>query len=118
MAQKHDADNGSSDGRPEYLNEVLDEAEECQRLEPGWSAGQVADSVAFDQMNLIASRHGEPTNLEVLQDLRDLDMLSARDLDMNRTAAPSYNPAEATIQALVISSLSKFIREYLIASGE
>ena len=115
MTQKHEND---SDSRPEYLNAVIDEAEECQRLEPDWSADQIADSVAFDQQQLFHSTNEDPTNLEVLQDLRDLDVLSARDLDMNRTAAPSYDHAEATIQALVISSLARFIREYLESSHE
>jgi len=117
MTQKHDNDTSNGD-RPEYLEAVIDEAEECQRLEPDWSVEQIADSVAFDQMHLFHSTNEDPTNLEVLQDLRDLDVLSARDLDMNRTAAPSYDHAEATIQALVISSLARFIREYLESSHE
>lgn len=108
MTQKH-----TNDNRPEYLEAVIDEAEEFQRLEPNRSVEQIADSVAFDQLHLFHSTNEDPTNLEVLQDLRDLDVLSARDLDMNRTAAPSYDHAEATIQALVISSLSRFIRECL-----
>ena len=88
---------------------VIDEAEECQRLEPDWSAERIADSVAYDQLHLVSSRFKNPTNLEVLQDLRDLDTLSARDLDMHRTAMPSYDHAEGTIQALVVASLSRFI---------
>lgn len=117
MTQKHENDS-DSDSRPEYLNAVIDEAEECQRLEPDWSADRVADSVAYDQQHLISSRFSNPSNLDVLQDLRDLDVLSARDLDMHRTAAPSYDHAEGTIQALVVASLSRFVREYLEANDE
>jgi hypothetical protein len=97
---------------PEYLKQVLDEAEDAVAMNDDPNNSQIADEVATEQRHLITDR-GERDNLAVLQDLRDLDALSVGNLEMHQKGAISYNRPDATIEAIVVSSLETFIYEHL-----
>lgn len=97
---------------PGFLRALIDELRQEIDHNPELDPSRTASELAPEQRHLITNR-GEPDNLTVLQALRELGMLSADDLEMQRKAAPSYDTADATIEAMVTSSLETFIRVYL-----
>jgi hypothetical protein len=97
---------------PDYLQEVVDEALQYHR-DTGYAPSEVAQEVASGKDHIISDQHGERANLEVLQDLRDVGCLCTDGLDVYQRGAISYDPHDATIEAIVRRSLEELLHEVL-----
>lgn len=100
---------------PEYLREVLEEAEDrlAASEEP---PSTIASRVAEEHDELTNQLRGENRydNLEVLKDIRDLHGVCADELDAYRATSPSTGSwGEATIEALVRRSLEDLLCTHL-----
>lgn len=100
---------------PEYLQHVLEEAEE--RLEQeDLTPSDVAWRIAEEHDELTCRLRGgkRRDNLEVLKDIRDLHDICADELDQYRALSPSEGSwGEATVEALTRRSLEDLICTHL-----
>lgn len=100
---------------PEYLRDVLEEAEERLRQED-LTPSDVACRVAEEHDELTCRLQGEDRrdNLEVLKDIRDLNGICADELDPYRAVSPSKGSwGDATIEAITRRSLEDLLCTHL-----
>lgn len=100
---------------PEYLQEVLEEAEDRLKDDDATLTG-TAKQVAEEHRELTCQSQGsgDRNNLDVLKDIRDIHGICADELDPYRATSPSQGSwGAATVEAVVRRSLEDLIATHL-----
>jgi len=96
---------------PEYLEEILSEAEQYCR-EESISISEAAYEIAYHHDDLIHMNVGEHDTLDVLKDLRQIHGLCAEEFETYRRIFDA-DYAESIIEAVALRTLEDFIETEL-----
>lgn len=106
------------DETPEYLLDVLDEADEYMQAESEVSISQAAHEVAHEQRHLYLFSGEGQNPIKVLDDLFSIDQVCDDELSHYQDHLTTYEPtmkegAEAYVGALVLRSIEFMIYNHL-----